>query len=464
MNGTDPGTDRPGADRPARIDARTAARLATLAAAAFVYVTFEVFPVGLLQDMADDLGVPAGRIGLLLSGYAVVAAVVTMPTVALAARVSRRTALLVCLLVLLAAELMAALAHDYPTMVASRVAAALTHGVLWSLIAPEAAGLVPRERVGTATAAVFGGATLASIVGSPGTTLIGQLIGWRATALLLALATAAVTGALAWALRRRPEGGPAEAPARTGEGVRMDRRAVLTLCGVALVLVTAHFLSYTYFSVLVAGITGSAGSVVTLLTVFGLAGAAGTFLVGRHNDTAPRRTATATMTAFTAGVGLLLLGSVPLPGAVAAAVATVAVALWGGAFAAAGPVFQTGIMRLAGDDADRASSIYVTGFQIGIASGSALGAALLDGSPAWLPAVSTALATAVLLAVTLRRPIPEANPAGAPEAVEQQRGPSERRNGPRSTASAGGCQLLPGHRPGGVSGVHPRGDAQGRRG
>ncbi|MEE1786245.1 MFS transporter [Streptomyces sp. SP17BM10] len=396
----------------ARIDPRTAARLATLAAAAFVYVTFEVFPVGLLQDMADDLRVPAGRIGLLLSGYAVVAAVVTMPTVALAARVSRRTALLVCLLVLLAAELMAAFAHDYPTMVASRVAAALTHGVLWSLIAPAAAALVPRERVGTATAAVFGGATLASIVGSPGTTLVGQLIGWRATALLLALATAVVTGTLACALRRRPDGAPTDAPAREETAaagrVGMDRRAVLTLCGVALVLVTAHFLSYTYFSVLVGGVTGSAGSVVILLTVFGLAGAAGTFLVGRHNDTAPRRTATVTTAAFVAGVGLLLLASAPLPGTVATGLAAVAVALWGGAFAAAGPVFQTGIMHLAGDDADRASSIYVTGFQIGIASGSALGAALLDGSPAWLPAVSTALATAVLLAVVLRRPIPEA--------------------------------------------------------
>ncbi|MFD5077260.1 MFS transporter [Streptomyces sp. NPDC058371] len=418
------GTTLP-ADRPARIDARTAARLAALAAATFVYVTFEVFPVGLLTDMAHSLDVPESRIGLLVSGYAVVAAVVTVPTVALAARVSRGTALLGSLLVLIAAEITAALAHTYPMMVVSRVAAALTHGVLWSLIAPAAAGLVPRERVGTATAAVFGGASLASIVGSPGTTLIGQLIGWRATALLLALATAAVAAALVWALRRRPDGGPQEAAGPREEGGAggggMDRRAVLTLCGVALVLVTAHFLSYTYFAVLVTGITGSSGAVVALLTVFGLAGAAGTFLVGRHNDTAPRRTAAVTMAVFVAGVALLLPGFAPLPVAVGATTAAVAVALWGGAFAAAGPVFQTGIMHLAGDEADRASSIYVTGFQIGIASGSALGAALLGGSPAWLPTISTALATAVLLAVLLRSPIPGA-PARASAAAPTRRG------------------------------------------
>jgi predicted MFS family arabinose efflux permease len=271
--------------------------------------------------------------------------------------------------------------------------------------------------VGTATAAVFGGASLASIVGSPGTALIGRLIGWRATALLLALATGAVAAALVWALRRRPDDGPREAAPATEETAAglggMDRRAVLTLCGVALVLVTAHFLSYTYFSVLITDITGSSGAVVALLTVFGLAGAAGTFLVGRHNDTAPRRTATVTTAVFVAGVALLLPGFAPLPVTVGATAATVAVALWGGGFAAAGPVFQTGIMRLAGDEADRASSIYVTGFQIGIASGSALGAALLGGSAVWLPAVSSGLAAVVLLVVLVRSPIPGTGGAAA---------------------------------------------------
>lgn len=415
---------------PARIDARTVARLTALAAATFVYVTFEVFPVGLIQDIARSLDVTAGRVGLLVSGYAVVAAVVTVPTVALASRVSRGTALLASLTVLIAAELLAAFAGCFPVMVASRVAAALTHGVLWSLVAPAAAGLVPRERVGTATAAVFGGATLAAIVGSPGTTLIGELIGWRATALVLAGATVVVAVALGWALRPGTRGtgplaitgespgaalaarpGPdtgtspaAGAPEVAGSGAEvvpgsMRPRAVLALCGVALVFVTAHFLSYTFFAVLVADIAGTSRAVVALLTVFGLAGAAGTYLVGRHNDSAPRRTATVTTAVFLAGVGLLALGFVPAPTSARMVLAVGSVALWGGAFAAAGPVFQTGIMRLAGDDADRASAVYVTGFQIGIAGGSALGAVLLSTSAVWLPALSTALATAVLLAV-----------------------------------------------------------------
>ena len=81
------------------------------------------------------------------------------------------------------------------------------------------------------------------------------------------------------------------------------------------------------------------------------------------------------MAAFVVGVALLALALAPAPTAVRHVAATVAVVVWGGAFAAAGPVFQTGVMRLAAGDADRASSVYVTGFQIGItAGGSALGA------------------------------------------------------------------------------------------
>ncbi|GGT14694.1 MULTISPECIES: MFS transporter [Streptomyces] len=407
----------PAAAAPAarRVGGSTAARLAVLAAATFVYVTFEVFPVGLIRDIARDLDVSEGRVGLLISGYAVIAAVVTVPAVALASRVSRGTALAASLVVLIAAEVIAAASTGFAMMAASRVAAALTHGVLWSLVAPAAAAMVPRAQVGSATAAVFGGASLAAIVGSPGTTLVGGLIGWRATALLLAAATAVVTVALVWAVR---PGAAAAVPADTAragaEGdaqEAVDWPAVLRLCGTAVVLVTAHFLSYTYFAVITADAAGGSGPVVALLAVFGVAGAVGTYLIGRHGDRAPQRAAAVTMAAFTAGVALLALAFAPAPPAVRLAAAAVATAVWGGAFAAAGPVFQTGVMRLAAGDADRASSVYVTGFQVGIAGGSALGAALLGGPTALLPAVSAVLAAAVLAVVLLRRPIPSGRPA-----------------------------------------------------
>lgn len=43
----------------AKISVSTAARLMALAGATFVYVTFEVFPVGLIQDIAYSIDVTA---------------------------------------------------------------------------------------------------------------------------------------------------------------------------------------------------------------------------------------------------------------------------------------------------------------------------------------------------------------------------------------------------------------------
>lgn len=213
----------------AKISNRTTARLIALAGATFVYVTFEVFPVGLIQNIAAGVDVTTGKVGLLVSGYAIVAALATIPTVALASRVSRRTALVVSLLFLVVAEVLTFVSTTFIMLAFSRFIAALTHGVVWSLVAPAAAALVPRERVGTATAVVFGGASLALILGSPGTTFIGGHIGWRVTAGVLTIATLAVTLAVFWALRVVGEktvqmkGAEAEeAPSRLMPGIDLD--------------------------------------------------------------------------------------------------------------------------------------------------------------------------------------------------------------------------------------------------
>lgn len=381
------------------LDAPTLVRLAMLACATFIYVTFEVFPVGLISDIGHDLGQPESRIGLLVSGYAVVAAVVTVPSVALATRISRGSALVWSLVVLVVAELLTYFAANYPMMVASRVVAALTHGVLWSLVAPAAAALVPPRKVGAATAIVFGGPALAAILGSPGATLIGGLVGWRNTALILAAATVAITVGVAWAVRPRPSPptppelvGPAEGP----DGATARWNMVAALCVLTLVLVSAHFVSFTYFALIVEDVTRSGGGTVLFLTVFGVAGAVGTVLVGRYTDRSPRRTAIVAVAVFVAGTALLVVGRAGGAATVRYAILVCAVLAWGAAYAAMGPVLQSGVIRAASADADRASSMYVTCYQVGIAGGSAIGAAILDHSIAALPWISALLAAAAL--------------------------------------------------------------------
>lgn len=380
-------------------------RLAVLAGATFVYVTFEVFPVGLIEDIAKSLTVPTSQVGLLISSYAVVAALATVPTVALASRFSRRTALVASLIVLVLAEILTAAATTFPMMVVSRLAAALTHGVVWSLIAPAAASLVPKDRVGTATAVVFGGSSLALVLGSPGTAFLGGLIGWRSTAVMLAVVTCAVSAAVLWALHDVDSAPKSERVVGTAGDPSVpppptDWRAVAALCGVSVLLVTGHFISYTYISVILGEIVDS--GVVVFLTLYGIAGAVGTVLIGRFNDRHRRGSAMVTMAGFVVGLRILSALITPAPAAVAVVGTTLAVTVWGMAFAASGPVFQTAVMRAAPADADRVSSVYVTGMQVGIAGGSALGSAILGVSAGLLPVISAGLSLVVLVAVSCR--------------------------------------------------------------
>ena len=57
--------------------------LSAMGFAAFVYVTFEMFAVGLITPMARDLGVSEGQVGLLMTVYASIAVSythLTLPT------------------------------------------------------------------------------------------------------------------------------------------------------------------------------------------------------------------------------------------------------------------------------------------------------------------------------------------------------------------------------------------------
>ncbi len=99
--------------------------------AAFVYVTFEMFSVGLISPMARDLGVSEGQIGLLMSVYAGLVAVVTIPLIHFTRSVNRRPLLIATLVFLLGGIVLQATASNYWMLVAGRVTAATALPCRW---------------------------------------------------------------------------------------------------------------------------------------------------------------------------------------------------------------------------------------------------------------------------------------------------------------------------------------------
>ncbi|QVI28254.1 MFS transporter [Mycolicibacterium neoaurum] len=374
------------------------AQLTVLAAAAFVYVTAEILPVGALPAIAADLDIAPATVGTLLAGYALIAAVATLPLVRWTARWPRRRALLLTLVCLTVSQVLSVLAPNFAVLSVARVLCALTHGLMWSVLAPIAVRLVPPGHGGRATTAVYAGTALALVAGNPMTALLSQAWGWRTAAAAVMVAAAAVTLAARLLL-------PVLPATTTGPTGRVSRRrwhrnrALATLCGLTLVGVSAHFMSYTYIAVVIGEVTGTATAPV--LAGFGVAGLVAMAVFARPLDRWPRpvlMTALAGLVAAFAGLAFVAGGD-PRP-----VLGVVGMLAWGAMSTALPPMLQSAAITSAPEDPDGASGLYVAMFQAGIVTGALAGGALFGAGGAFAVLSASAALTAVVLVAVAALP------------------------------------------------------------
>jgi predicted MFS family arabinose efflux permease len=387
---------------------RVAVALAVLAAAAFVYVTAEIMPVGALPAIADDLRVSEATVGTLLASYALVAALATVPLVRWTAAWPRRTTLLFTLICLAVSQLISALAPTFAVLALGRVLCALTHGLMWSVIAPIGARMVPATHAGRATAAVYVGTGLALVVGSPLTAVMSQLWGWRSAVAVITVAAVAVLVAARFTV-------PLMAMPASGTGPRRRRhhrnRRLLTMSVLTLVGVTGHFISYTFIVVIIRDVVGVRGTnLAWLLAAYGIAGLTAMGLLARSGDRRPK----AAIVGCLGGLSLvfvvlagLALGDrhtlLPVPTAPVLA-GIVAIVGWGATATAMSPMLQSAAMRHSPEDPDGASSLYVAAFQVGIMAGSVVGGLLFarGGAAVMLSASALLIASALVCVIASR--------------------------------------------------------------
>src|SRR6202022_4704099 len=107
--------------------------LLALAMASFGIGTTEFVIMGLLPNVAGDLGVSIPKAGMLVSGYALGVAF-GAPILAVAtARLDRRRALLLLIGIFILGNFLCAIAPTYEILMASRIAAAFCHGAFFGL-------------------------------------------------------------------------------------------------------------------------------------------------------------------------------------------------------------------------------------------------------------------------------------------------------------------------------------------
>jgi predicted MFS family arabinose efflux permease len=391
---------------------RIAAQLAVLAAAAFTYVTAEILPVGALSAIARNLQVSLVLVGTLLSWYALVAALTTFPLVRWTAHWPRRRALVVSLTCLTASQLISALAPNFAVLAAGRVLCAITHGLLWSVIAPIATRLVPPSHAGRATTSIYVGTSLALVIGSPLTAAMSLMWGWRLAVACVTVAAAIVTVAARLLLPEMVLS--ADQLKCVGPRARHHRnRGLIIVSLITMVGVTGHFVSYTYIVVIIREVVGVRGpNLAWVLAAYGLAGLLSVPLVARPLDRRPKGAVILCMAGLTAAfVVLTVLAFGGQLTAATALIGTGAIVLWGAMATAVSPMLQSAAMRNGADDPDGASGLYVTAFQVGIMAGSLAGGLLYERSVALMLAASAGLMGVALAGIAANRQMLDVAPA-----------------------------------------------------
>jgi DHA1 family inner membrane transport protein len=390
-----------------------------LSAGCFGIGTTEFVVMGLLPDVARDLGVDIPQAGLLVTGYAV-GVIIGAPILAiLTANLPRKGALLGLMGVFMLGNIFCAVAPTYELMMAARVFTAFAHAAFMGIGAVVAADLAPKHQRAQAMALTMAGLTVANVLGVPGGTAFGQAFGWRFTFVAVAAIGGIAAIAVALMVPRLPVA--RKAHSMIGEFRILKRPQVLIGMGMSALSAAAMFSVYTYIRPLLTDVTGIAATSVTyVLVVFGLGLTFGNLVGGRLADW---KLMPSLIALFFGIAGLLALFTVTVS-TPATAIATLII--WGIAgFAVVAPL-QMHVVAEAKGAPNLVSVLNHAGFNIGCASGAFLGG--IPIAQGWgyhnVPWVGAALAfTAALVGIfsiwlAKRQGVAEAEyePETAPEA------------------------------------------------
>ncbi len=336
-----------------------------LAVGAFIFNTTEYIPIALLSDIGQSFKMQATEVGMMITVYAWIVALLSLPLMLMTKNIERRKLLLALFALFVVFHALSFFSWNFNILLISRIGIALTHAVFWSITASLAVRLAPTGKTNQALGLLSTGTVLAMVLGIPLGRVVGQYFGWQLSFLLIGVCAAGVMLVLAKNL-------PALPSQNTGSLSSLPslfrRRNLMLLYAMTVLIITAHFTAYSYIEPFVLQIGHFKAEQVTIvLSLYGLAGFAASYLFGKWFAKSQRLFMLGAVTVILLSA-LLLQPFAAFPYAVYALVF-----IWGVAIVIVSLGMVSKVLSFASDATDVANSIYSGLYNVGIGGGALLG-------------------------------------------------------------------------------------------
>ncbi|MBJ7556183.1 sugar transporter [Marinomonas spartinae] len=340
-------------------------RVILMGVAAFIVNTTEFVPVGLLSSIAQDFSITPAHAGWMLTVYAWIVALMSLPLMLLTGKMDRKTLLIASFVLFFISHILSVFAWCFEVLLISRIGIAFAHAVFWSITASIAIRVAPWGKKNFALSVLATGTGLAMVLGVPLGRLIGESLGWRMTFATIAVASFVMIIAL---FRLLPSLPSLFSGSLSKVSELMKKPILLNMYFFIFLMFTAHYTAYSYIEPFLKVVGhNSAGFTTLILLLFGGAGIIGSVVFGYLGERANKQLLIGSTVIVTCSTALLYFAAQHSSYMIALII------LWGAAMMTIGLAMQVRVFNVDANASDIIMSLFSGIINLGIGAGALFG-------------------------------------------------------------------------------------------